>query len=204
MTKGMALFLAGSVVTGCSNAPAPVPVSAATESTAGHHAKRSTLSGRGPVGTLIVAEPLFEHESPPTARAAVMDQSGRTFLPQFLTAMTGQLVEFRSSEEELHNVRVAHTGTKAPVFNIAILPFGKYEYTFDEPGLYDVTCDIHPEMKATVLIATTPYMMVSDDRGAFSFDGLVPGSYKVTALSGTGPVEKTVEVTAAATTVSLP
>ncbi len=53
-----------------------------------------------------------------------MDQAGYEFLPGFLIAQAGQNVQFRNSEDVLHNVRVTETTTQQPVFNVATLAFG--------------------------------------------------------------------------------
>ena len=50
-------------------------------------------------------------QSPP----AIMDQSGYEFLPALLVAQAGQTVEFRNSEDVLHNVRVTDEATPARV-----------------------------------------------------------------------------------------
>ena len=60
-----------------------------------------------------------------------MDQAGYEFLPGFLLAQAGQSVQFRNSEDVLHNVRVTEISSQKPVFNVATVAFGKYEHKFD-------------------------------------------------------------------------
>src|SRR6188768_1752228 len=59
-----------------------------------------------PAGTLIVLEPPAGVELPVASAPAIMDQAGYEFLPAFLIAQAGQPVQFRNSEDVLHNVRV--------------------------------------------------------------------------------------------------
>jgi hypothetical protein len=59
-----------------------------------------------------------------------MDQAGNEFLPGFLLAQAGQSVQFRNSEDVLHNVRVTEISSQKPVFNVATVAFGKYEHKF--------------------------------------------------------------------------
>ena len=68
-----------------------------------------------------------------------MDQSGYQFLPGLLVAQAGQTVQFRNSEDVLHNVRVTEVATDTPVFNVATLAYGAYDHKFERPGFYTVT-----------------------------------------------------------------
>lgn len=154
-------------------------------------------------GTFVWLDAAFDHHFPPAEVAAYMDQQGQMFMPDTVLARTGQPVRFRSSEDVLHNVRVIRSD-KTPIFNVATPPFGSYTHVFDEPGFYNVTCDIHATMRATVYVAATPHVGTSDERGHFTFDYVVPGPYKVASFADGKPIEKTVEVAGARIDVSLP
>jgi plastocyanin len=144
-------------------------------------------------GTFVWLEARFEHAFPSAEGAAYMDQQGQMFMPDTVLARTGQPMHFRSSEDVLHNVRVIRSDHK-PIFNVATPPFGSYTHTFDEPGFYNVTCDIHTAMRATIYVASTPYVGTADERGVFTFDNVVPGPYKVAGFADGKPIEKTVDV----------
>jgi len=144
-------------------------------------------------GTFVWLEPTFEHEFPEAEGAAYMDQQGQMFMPDTLLARTGQPVHFRSSEDVLHNVRVIRSD-QTPIFNVATPPFGAYTHTFDRPGLYDVSCDIHTAMRATIYISSTPYVATSDAHGRFTFENVVPGTYRLFGFEEGRRVEKTVDV----------
>jgi len=154
-------------------------------------------------GTFVWLEPTFAHEFPKAEGAAYMDQQGQMFMPDTLLARTGQPVHFRSSEDVLHNVRVIRSD-KTPIFNVATPPFGTYTHTFDEPGLYDVSCDIHTAMRATVYISSTPYIGTADAHGRFTFEHVVPGSYKLFGFEEGRRVEKAVDVSGARADLSIP
>jgi hypothetical protein len=144
-------------------------------------------------GTFVWLEARFEHDFPPPEGAAYMDQQGQMFMPDTVLARTGQPMHFRSSEDVLHNVRVIRSDQK-PIFNVATPPFGSYTHTFDEPGFYNVTCDIHATMRATIYVAATPYVGTADEHGLFTFDNVVPGPYKVAGFADGKPIEKTIDV----------
>ena len=86
-----------------------------------------------------------------------MDQAGLTFGPELLLVRTGYPVEFRNSDDTLHNVRVSHEETRASAFNVAIPTGEVYTYTFERDGFYRVGCDIHPAMAASVFARASPF-----------------------------------------------
>jgi heme/copper-type cytochrome/quinol oxidase subunit 2 len=108
-----------------------------------------------------------------------MDQHGNAFHPKVLVARHGQPVEFRNSEDVLHNVHVFDTETRETVFNVGTPVVGSYRFTFEEPGAYDVSCDIHPAMAAFVIVSPTPYTAIADSQGNFELGDVPPGSYEV-------------------------
>jgi plastocyanin len=165
---------------------------------------RAVVSGKGPAGSVVELEPLFEHPPVSTTEPAYMDQSGQMFIPGLLTARTGQEVRFISSEDVIHNIRVDLGGAKEPIFNIATPPFGKYVHTFDKPGFYNVSCDIHTVMRATIFLSDARYVTQVYETGEFSFRDVVPGAYKVTAFVQGKPIDKKIDVSAPETTFDVP
>ena len=158
--------------------------------------QRAMVAGTAAPGAIVTLDPVSPREFTAPGDARVMDQFGQQFLPGLLVVQAGQRVEFRSSEDVLHNVRVDEVGTRAPVFNVATPPFEAYTHTFDKPGYYNVSCDIHPAMHANIFVSRTPYTAVADATGAFSIANVEPGSYTARAFSGGAPTERSVDVTA--------
>ncbi len=147
-----------------------------------------------PPSALVVLEPQSGIELPVKSEPAIMDQSGYEFVPGFLLAQTGQVVHFRNGEDVLHNVRVTESSQQKPIFNVATVAFGSYEHKFAEPGLYNVGCDIHPTMRASILVTATPYTATSAEDGSFTMTNVRPGRYNLTVYAGAAPVVRSVEV----------
>ncbi len=162
------------------------------------------MTGDAPSGAFVRLEPTFAFEHRLPTGESFIDQSGQMFIPGALVAQTGQTIQFRSSEDVLHNVRVIRSDDKTPIFNVATPPWGAYSHTFDESGTYEVTCDIHTAMRATILVAATPYVTIADDKGRFSFDDVVPGSYTLIGFSGAHELKRTVQVAGDRTHVAVP
>ena len=108
----------------------------------------------------------------------------------------GQSVEFRNSEDSPHNVNVNRMPTGTALFNTSTAPYEKFVYTFEQPGQYSVTCDIHPGMLATLVATTTPYVAVADDLGAFAIQRSGPGAYKLVWMARGRSGERIVDVPA--------
>jgi plastocyanin len=164
------------------------------------------VSGSIPPATAGVTALLFlEAKSsqlfPLPESKATMDQAGMQFSPSVLFVRAGQPVVFHNSDNEMHNVNLKDATSKGQAFNVAIPTGGAYEHVFDHDGLYDVTCDVHSAMSATILVTSTPYATIAASDGSFTFGDVSPGSYRLTAYSGVLRFQRPVEVTQALTTI---
>lgn len=175
---------------------------AAASSSDGAHVTGKVAPGLAPPSAVVVLEPKGEAELPVKSEPAIMDQAGYEFLPGFLLAQAGQLVQFRNSEDVLHNVRVTEISSQKPVFNVATVAFGKYEHKFD-PGYYNVTCDIHTTMRASILVTQSPYSATTREDGSFTMNNVRPGQYHLTIYAGPVPVVRAIEVKSARTDLGL-
>jgi hypothetical protein len=200
----VSLFVVHLACVGCtsseqSGVAAPVPARSGAAAPPGTRVTVQTFPG-----TFVWLEPTFEWTFTPPEGKGYVDQQGQMFIPGEVLARTGQPIEFRSSEDVLHNIRVMRSD-KTPIFNVATPPFGAYTHTFDEPGVYDVSCDIHTAMKATIFIAATPYIATSDDEtGRFTFKDVVPGTYRAAGFDEGTKVEKLIHVSGSHVDVTLP
>lgn len=131
-----------------------------------------------------------------------MDQVSLTFTPPMLFVRTGEPVEFRNSDDTLHNVHVGNSDTREPSFNVAIPTGETYQYTFAKDGFYHVACDIHPAMSAEIFSASTPFTTMSDAEGAFNFIDVPPGEYVLRIYAGLARSAHDVAVKAGANTVN--
>ena len=177
-----------------SSTPATPPPSASAESVTS-----SEVSGSVPRNAIVTLVPA-QAPPPPTA-PAFMDQYAKQFVPNTLYVRVGQAVEFRNSEDMPHNVTVLRRGSGAEVFNVSTEPGQKYVHTFDRVGQFDVTCDIHPGMQATLIASPGDLTTIADDNGRFSFPNVKPGAYTLSLNFEGRTVEQPVEVKNARTDV---
>ena len=208
MLRLSALAALSLLLASCSTTPEPQPkptASVAPPAAVTPASGLGTVVGHAPAsGTgqpaIIVLQPRTPAEVPQLA-PPVMDQVALTFIPGVLVVRTGHPVEFRNSDDQLHNVRVNEVTTKAGTFNVAI-PMGEdYRFTFEREGFYDVGCDIHPAMSATIYVSGSPYTALTDRSGQFEIRDVPPGSYSAIVFAGADRLERAVEVSNARTEV---
>ncbi len=114
----------------------------------------------------------------PPEEPATIDQKGMVFVPHVLPVLEGTTVDFLNSDPFLHNV---FTPDKcAEKFNLGSWPQGETRsYTFNEPCVAVLLCNVHPEMEAFVVAVPTPYFAVTDRSGAYTIPGVPDGTYTV-------------------------
>lgn len=118
----------------------------------------------------------------------VVDNHRCQFVPHVSALMTGGRARVKNSDSLLHNthgVRASGAdGTgKQAVFNLALPNAGQLvdiTKRLTKPGLVRVLCDAHTHMFGWIYVHDSPYVAVTDERGAYRIDGVPPGTYKVT------------------------
>src|SRR6187431_840659 len=165
-------------------------------------ATSSEVTGIAPKNAIVTLLPATETLSTPS-EPAVLDQYAKQFVPSVLVARVGQPVEFRNSEDMPHNVAVTRRGSGVDVFNVGTEPHQTYVHTFDRVGQFDVKCDIHEGMEATLIVARGPMTIIAEDDGRFSFRNVAFGSYKLSLTFNGETIDQPVEVSTARTVVKI-
>jgi plastocyanin len=108
----------------------------------------------------------------------VFDQEKCTFKPHVLAAMTGVKVELKNSDPVNHNI---NSRLKNNPFNKLLSASQEAAQPVEAPERSpgELTCDIHPWMKAYWLVLDNPYFAVTDDKGNFEIKNVPAGTQKV-------------------------
>jgi plastocyanin len=119
-----------------------------------------------------------EAKSESKAAKVVFDQEKCIFVPHVLGVMTGLTVELKNSDAANHNInsRLKNNG-----FNKLLSASKQEPLAVSEaertPG--ELTCDIHPWMKAYWMVLDNPYFAVTDASGNYEIKNVPSGAQKV-------------------------
>jgi plastocyanin len=197
-----ALLLPALLVAGCSGGAPPAPSAPAASAVPVSQPGLVSVTGKAPRGAVVALESAADAEAPLPPGAVVMDQRGQQFIPSLLVARVGQPVEFRNGEGIVHNVYVTRTIGGAVELNVSTDPGQAHTHTFTTAGTYEVSCDIHPSMRATVAIVSSPFAAQVGDFGTFLIMNVPPGKYELVTFYGNETTKRTVEVTGTHTDVN--
>ena len=116
---------------------------------------------------------------PVSPQRAVMAQRNKAFVGDLLVISRGTTVEFPNEDPFSHNV---FSRSRAASFDLDRYPAGQSKsYTFQQPGIVQLFCNIHPNMKATILVVPNRFFTRASKEGTFRLDGVPPGSYELVA-----------------------
>lgn len=120
-----------------------------------------TVSGFGRGMFVVYVEKIDGVTYPPMNPVPVLGQKRNTYVPHILPIVVGSKVEMRSDDPELHNVYAFATSQKKMLFNIGIPPNSPPQHqTFSKEGVVRLTCNVHKEMLAFILVLQNPYFVV--------------------------------------------
>jgi plastocyanin len=131
-----------------------------------------------------------------------MDQQQCMFAPRVVVVPIGGTIEFLNTDRLLHNL---HSDSKGnPIFN-RTQPRGRtIPIVLKEPEIIRVDCDLHPWMRAWVVVADHPFYAVTNTQGEFMLDHVPPGEYTLQLWQESlGTMRKDVTVGEEATTVTV-
>ena len=112
-------------------------------------------------------------------RDVLIDQKQCEFHPHISWAEVDGKVAVKNSDATNHNLH-AKMGD-GDVFNVAMPTKDQtIEKKLKEPGIITLQCDAgHAWMSGFIFVMEHPYIAITDDKGAFSIDGVPPGKYKL-------------------------
>ena len=129
-----------------------------------------------------------------------LDQTLCVFTPRVIVVPVGGTVDFLNNDRLLHNIHSQSKGN--PTFN-RTQPKGRaIPITFTKPEIIRIDCDLHPWMRAWVVVAEHPFYAVTGASGEFTLGNLPAGPYTLTVWQETlGTVTRDVTVGEADTAV---
>jgi plastocyanin len=107
-----------------------------------------------------------------------LDQQQCVFVPHILAAPLGTTVDVVNSDKALHNVRAQAGDVK--LMNYAMpIPGHVVPTKLKKEGTFKVSCDVHPWMRAWLLVLPTTAFAVTGEDGTYKIAGVPRGRHKV-------------------------
>jgi len=108
-----------------------------------------------------------------------LTQRNQRFEPQLLVVPAGSTVSFPNADPIFHNV-FSLSATKK--FDLGYYPEGHTRLVkFDQPGVVQVYCHLHPNMYAAVVVTPNRWYTRPADDGSFRLSDVPPGTYQLVA-----------------------
>jgi plastocyanin len=128
-----------------------------------------------------------------------LDQQSCAFTPHVIAATVGSTLDVVNSDPVLHNARAQAGETRA--FNYAMPIKGHLIPTrLKKDGFFKVSCDVHPWMRAWLVVLPSAAYAITDANGAYTLEGVPAGKHRIkTWHERLGEREDEVEVSAGAT-----
>jgi plastocyanin len=135
--------------------------------------------GGTPATAVVYAEPL-DQAVPMRGGSVTVTQKNKSFVPRVIGVPAGTVVTFPNDDQIFHNV---FSLSPPQPFDLGLYRSGASKArTFTLPAVYNIFCNIHPQMVAFLVVAPTPWITTTAADGSWRFE-LPTGRYRVTALS---------------------
>jgi plastocyanin len=159
----------------------PIPVNKNRDVCGDQKASEALVLGpdRGVKGGVVMIEGVGRGKK--GAGDVVLDNAKCLFVSHVTAVAPGDRVRVRNSDLILHNTHGVLG--RATVFNLALPTKDQMidiTRRLTKPGVVRVLCDAHPHMFAWLVVHDSPYVTVTDARGAFRIAEVPAGTWKVT------------------------
>jgi len=126
---------------------------------------------------------------------ATIEQKDRRCVPELLTIPVGSTVSFPNLDPIFHNV---FSLSMPKSFDLGNYPKDHTRsVTFTKPGVEFVSCHLHPNMSATIVITPNAWRTTADRAGRFTLRNVPAGPYTIVAWhKAAGSFKQSVKVAA--------
>ncbi|MFQ5852369.1 MAG: hypothetical protein ACE5JU_17530 [Candidatus Binatia bacterium] len=112
------------------------------------------------------------------SNTVVLDNKGCLFVPHVQVAAVGSEVVLLNSDPILHDVH-ARLGSET-LFNIGLPSWRQVKKRFTRPGIVAIECEVlHTWMSAYIVVTSSPYFAVTDEKGEFTVEEVPVGTYEI-------------------------
>jgi plastocyanin len=137
-----------------------------------------------------------------TARRGRVAQKDERFSPHVVALLAGGTVDFPNEDDFYHNVFSLSSAAGPNGFDLGRYPKGaSRSWTFPKTGTVSVSCHIHSDMSAILLILANPFFASPDESRHYIIDDVPEGEYTIVGWhERIKPIIRKVRVSAGQTT----
>jgi len=102
--------------------------------------------------------------------------------PRIVAVTSGSTVNVFSRDPVVHDMRFFRENRRDPVTRLIMVDEGQVipsERIAAEAGIVEARCTNHPWLRAYIAVFDHPYFAITDASGAFTIEGLPPGTYTI-------------------------
>ncbi|MBI2985348.1 MAG: hypothetical protein HYY45_01135 [Deltaproteobacteria bacterium] len=108
----------------------------------------------------------------------ILDNKNCAFVPHVQVAPVGSELLLLNSDPILHDVH-ARLGSET-LFNVGLPTWRQVKKRLTRTGIVTIECDVlHTWMSAHIVVTSSPYFAVTDERGEFVIDRVPDGTYEI-------------------------
>lgn len=126
---------------------------------------------------------------PPAKRELTLANDKCRFEPRVVVAQVGDVLRITNPDPVGHNANLQFFNNEAKNPMIPPNQEVKVELKESEPGIVEVRCNIHPWMKASLLVLDHPFAGVSDENGEVVIKGIPVGKHVFRANHEVGKIQ---------------
>lgn len=132
-------------------------------------------------------------KSKPVNKTHTLANDKCRFEPRVVIAQVGDTLKITNPDEVVHNANLNFFNNKGVN---PVIPAGgevSVELKTDEPAPIQVDCNIHPWMKARLVVLDHPFVAISDENGDMTIKGLPAGEelvFRVWAEAADKPIDE--------------
>jgi len=109
------------------------------------------------------------------ADEALMRNTHKTFVPDFLVISAGSSVRFPNDDQFFHSI---YSESDPDPFDIGFYDTGPGKVVpLDKPGIVEVRCHVHAKMYAVIVVVDGPYVRTTKPNETFLIAGVAPGPH---------------------------
>jgi plastocyanin len=152
---------------------------------------------RGIEGVIVSLEAIEKGKPKPKEEVIAIENRGCRFIPFLTATVVGSTLQVQNTDPILHTTHARFESKQGRTLWNVIQQAGAQGITkpLTMPGVVDIRCDLHPNMRAYVHVFNHPYFAVTDTEGEFMIANVPAGTYELTAWhSRAGSKERTVTV----------